>query len=409
VATRGYQQALASGGATPTTNSSSATWVDNVTATFNLDASSTYLIMGYFEEQVNNTTAADGMVRLFDGTTALTTAQARHISSDASEWIPFNLVAIITTTSAATPTLALQHKLSATSSGRLSNARNGVIVALKLGANDASMSNDTQGTSSANPGAWTDYAPASGTSTLTFTPGSTGDYLILAFAEGGYSSTADGAVITLLCEDGTTRVASSYYVPVNTGNRCSYFTAVKRAGLTAAAQTFKLQHARQRSGTGTSSLYNVRMVALRLSDFDSSNSTEDATSRTTTSASYVDMGTTQTDTLTSAIDYLLLASWWEGTNNNSILHSSRLTDGTNVYNEAQRKETFHAGEPNWGQMILVPRVLAGSGASVTHKVQAKITSVLTDTMTEHRLHMLQLQASGGGGAPAEWQPRVIMV
>lgn len=392
MATRTYQQTL--GSATAVTNSSSSTYVNQCSATFSLDASATYLVLGYMEGQVNNTTATDGQYRLFDGTTALCSANFRHVSSDASEWTPINLCALITTTGAVTPTLSLQAKLASTGSSRIVSTRNGVIFAIKLGANDASFTNDVSGTSTANPGSWTDYNPASGTKVLTFTPGSSGDYLIFAFCTQTYSAATDGSILTLLCEDGSTQVMTSYWVPNNSGNKQSYCGVAKRASLAASSQSFKLQHSRQRSASGTSTLDQVRMVALRLDDFNGDTHTEDTSSATTTSASYVDMGSTRTDTLTNAIDYLLLASWWEGTNNNSILHSSRLTDGTNVYNESQRKELYHAGEPNWGQMICVPHVVTGAGSSVTHKVQGKITSVLTETMTEHRLHVLQLMTSG---------------
>lgn len=392
MASRVYHSAVASG----STNTQSATvQTDHVTLTFTPDASSTYLILGYCETQVDNNAARDTQVRLWDDT-ASAELELSNIEMDAAggtEWYPVSFAYLASFGgSPSSQSYKIQHKLESTNTNTDSWCRNGSLVALKLAADDASMSNDGTHASSSNPGTWTDYDAASGTDNLTFTPGTSGDYLILAFARLAYSATSNGAQLRLLCEDGSTAVATTRWCPTDSTIRPTWAAAVKRTSLAASSQTFKLQHSRTNSGAGTSTLDYVRMVALRLDGFEANTATQDTGADTTTSASYVDLGDTRADTLASGIDYLLLATADVENNTISVDTSVKLTDSTNTYAEA----VIHAEVADRGLSFLVPRVVTGSGASVTHKFQGASNGTATLSLDEHRLFVLQVETSASG-------------
>jgi hypothetical protein len=393
VATRVYHSSDNSGG---NTNTQSATvFTVHRTLTFTPAANSSYLLLGYCETQVDNSATRDSQVILYDETTPtqLRATQVEMNQNDGAEWWPCSLASVVTFgESPSEMTYTIKHKLESTVTDADSVCRNGTLVALKLDAADASMVNSGSATSTANPGLWTDYNAASGDDALIFTPGSTGDYLVLAWARCSYSATTNGAQIELLCEDGTTEVALQRWVPTDSTTLATYAAAVKRPSLTAAEQTFKLRHARAVSGSGTSTLAEVTMVALRLDAMNGNTATEDTGADTTTSATYVDLGDTRADTLASGIDYLLIATADYESDTGGVDTSLLLTDSTNTYAEP----VFDSGVAARGRTFLVPRVITGAGASVTHKFQGKSNGTATLSLDEHRLYVLQVEASASG-------------
>jgi hypothetical protein len=394
VATRVYQQAVGAGD----TNTQSATvWADQVSDSFDLDALSDYLLIAFLESQVDINAARDTQVRLYDDTSATVLAAQNNemIGTTGTEWPPHTLAAIVTTGgSPETRTLKVQHKLESTLTDTDSWARKGRLVALKLGAADEWMSNDDTYTSSSNPGTWTDYAPATGDTDLTFTPGSTGDYLVLAFGRIKAGSTTGGAYVRMLCEDGTTAVGNLRWVPGDSTSLRAFAVATKRSSLAASAQTFKLQHSRVTDGTNSSTIDQVRMVALRLDGFESNTATEDATTDSATTSSYADLGDTRTDTLTSGLDYLVLGCATSETGSGAVLMGMQFTDGTNIYSTSE-----FIAQQNRGFSALIPVIVTGAGASVTHAWQGRAVSSQLN-MIEHRIFVLGVEAAAGGDATA---------
>jgi len=385
---RGY---FADSGGGDTTTQSATVQTDHRTLTFTGDASSTYLIIGYVESQVDINAARDTQVRLYDDTAAVSVYDTNFECrlTTGVEWRPLTFAYLFTTTGSPVPqTFKLQHKLESTLTNADSVCRNGSLIALKLNSGtDFTATSDSAATATSSPGTWTDY-----TTSLTFTATSD-DYLIIAVARCAYSATTNGARIRMLCEDTTTGVADTEWVPSDSTTKVTYAAMVKRT-LTAGSVTFKLQHSRAVAGSGTSTLDFVRYVALRLSDFDSTQVTQDTGADTTTSATYADLGDTHTQTLTSGIDYLMLASANSTIDTTSVTFGLKVTDGTTTFAEP----AVSPGVTGKGFAAVVPKIISGSGSSTTHKVQGISNGTATLTLAEHRIAMLQVEAAVANAA-----------
>ncbi len=120
--------------------------------------------------------------------------------------------------------------------------------------------------------------------TLTFTPATTGDYLIIYSAQTQIATVSSGVEV-ILTHSGTDYGLSQQEAKDST----DYFAhmGMVKLNLANSSQTFILTF-RRNVASGTAGIKNARVVALRLDEF---HSTSDATQRTqqnTTSATYVD-------------------------------------------------------------------------------------------------------------------------
>lgn len=392
MATRVYHASGNSEGNTAVTSDS--VYGDHRVLTFTPDASSTYVILAYCETQTNTATI-DTQVRLWDATASasIDSTNVEMAVGTSVEWPPVTLMAIMTFGgSPSSQTVKIQHKMETASGGVESRCRNGTIVALKLGADDVTAFNNTAHNSTADSTAWTDYNDTgAGNDALVFTPPSTGDYLIIAQARFSSSATNADGRLRMLCEDGTTAVGYIEHRQHETVNTRTWGATVLRTGLTAAAHTFKLQHGRLIDGIGTQTINSWRMVGLRMSGFDDNDHTQDVVADTTGSTTWVDIGDTHTQTLDS-VDYLLLSSFVLTAPQSTSNADLKLTDGTNTFAEV----SFRPATNSKRVAALIPRLVAGAGASTTHKYQAQIATAATLTLNEHRFHMLQVEASAGG-------------
>lgn len=391
MATRDYVSAVQAAA----TNTTSATvWNDNTSVTLT-SKTGDWLIMASGVTQVDNASSASSQVRLFNDTDAvsLDDGQMEMALATGVEWEPFFLMAIVALGgSPVTKTYSLEHKLTATGASRDSWVDNGSIVALKLTAADASVSDDANSASTANPGAWTSHATA-----LTFTPGSTGDYLIVAKVKLD-GANANGALrAALLLEDATTRVGEHEWSTTDaTNSQPSEVWMVKR-NLAASSQSFVLQHGRTAAGSNTSTMSNLRMVALRLDEFNGTAvTTEDTVRDTSTSATLVDLGDTATAP-TSSDDWLVLANAEVDINATAVIAQGKFLFGSTTLLHAQFQHA--ATGRTTGHMIGAVFVeVAPAGETV--KIQGAADGTNTVGVDEHRFYVLGLEAAGGTNANA---------
>lgn len=253
------------------TTTTSSTYGDKASVTFTPDASSNYLIL-WCCRLSNSTATIDGLLRLRDDTAASNLGELNLESQDTSSTAGSNepVFGSARWTSGGSPssqTFSVEFASNGgTNTTRVSQC---AIYVMKMDSADEYAESLAQSdTTSGSPQDKT---------TLTFTPASQGDYLIIATAEGKGNTTSANDI--LLLDHASTTYASKGRRPKDSGNWMPWGTIVK-LNLTASSKTFKIQWADE-NGAVTSSIRNARITALRLSAFSNVYYAEDR-SRTTT-------------------------------------------------------------------------------------------------------------------------------
>lgn len=212
---------------------------------------------------------------------------------------------------------------------------------------------------------WT--SPTSATAqtacTLSFTPATAGDYLIIAsflpympgLPPSAYLTDGTSSTPTRLLENGTGTDA------INPTVLCWY-----RAGISG-AQNISLKIIDE-YGSATTGTAEVRMIAIRLDKFRSVRQTSLASDNIGAEASYT-TGLSQTFT-PSAGDHLTLAAWTEQTNATGTSAAVQLLDGATSVNEIIVDEG--AGSSDGNTPGFSHRIAAYTAASRTQALQRKI-------------------------------------
>lgn len=338
---------------TEVTNTSDVTWVSGLTYTFaaaDQDASSDYLVLWSCEVSPEST-SSDVQLRV---TQAGSTVAAGN--NEAKEGgTPVDYISqggFFRFQSASTPAdtayaIQIKNEVAGTDDF-LKNCRLSII---KLGANDAFVESTArvQTTSS------TFQAGAA----LSFTPPSSGDYIILASFQGDASSTTGKSEFRL--SDGTNTSWTLLYGPRDSNTITSGVMGWHRTSLTGSL-TYTLQY-RNSSAGNACGVSNQRIVALRLADFDNTWVTTLGSTSTGTQTTYTDALTlTQT---TQGRDHLELAAWAMLGDNTSQSHFTRfLSDATSV------DEHLHEAYVSDGHTRAFSQRIANlSAASHTWKIQ----------------------------------------
>jgi len=127
---------------------------------------------------------------------------------------------------------------------------------------------ESEGLSTTSSTSWQDKA------TLTFTPPSDGDYLIIATANYRGSSTSYDVKVRLIQDDIT--IHSDTIGRPGSGTTANYYTfgVMRKVTLSSTSHNFKIQYCSS-STSGTAGVNYAHVVAIRLSQFDSSYYVED--------------------------------------------------------------------------------------------------------------------------------------
>lgn len=274
----------------------SGAYADKVSLTFTPDASSTYyLIASWFMQQLTSTVRYVAGAFIESGTPT-TYQEILHDTHDTTEdyYAGGGLGIFTEGGSPASRTFKIQVKgENAAVSEKIKNAR---IIAIKKDSADQHVEQTTRQTRTANT-----YADITGAS-LTFTPASQGDYIIIAMAQYDMSAATDMGI--LMDIDGATYGEVIGRVQDTALNKYPYYF-VKRVNLTAASHTIKMRF--KSDGSATLGVDEIRIIALRADTFDNNYYDEETTRGTTTSTSYTDTSVSITQT-PSAVDHLILAS-----------------------------------------------------------------------------------------------------
>lgn len=279
------------------TSTSSSTFSDIQSLTFTPTASTDYLVLSSYE--VDAATGSHCYARLYHDTASSEKLHFVHRAAHASE-----LRQVCAFMVYEAPGSPVSQTFSTEFADRFNFVSHSMarrrMLALALTANDghSTLSSAFSTTSDAYQSAHT----------LTFTPSTSGDYLILACAQVGYSGT--GNPLVQLDTDGTTTHADTQVTDrgqhASAPSRRASFFAANVATLAAASKTITLQLKSSVSGQAVS-IDKACIVALRLDDFSETFTAEDHTGSSTTSATFVD-ALSDTQTLSTGEDYLFIGN-----------------------------------------------------------------------------------------------------
>lgn len=264
---------------------------DKTTLTFTPDANSSYVIIASWLMQESSTSGSVyGKLTRTTGT-AKDFNELIYLPKDATDYMAGGCVGVDSYgASPASQTYKIQYKSSSTFyTARIKEAK---IIAIKLTSQDNSAVAESRTTTTG-----TGYSDKT---TLTFTPESVGDYILLA------SATGDGASTSYdfrerIDVDGT-QYSTTNIEPAATAN-CYPWTTIKRVNLSASSHTIKIQYSTE-NATAAAGIAHARVVALRADRFSNNYYAESEGRSTTTSTSY-QTKTTLTQT-PQAADHLIL-------------------------------------------------------------------------------------------------------
>jgi hypothetical protein len=232
--------------------------------------------------------------------------------------------------------------------------KNAKIIAIKLNTADQNAVQESKTTTTGT--GWSDKT------TLTFTPATAGDYLILAVADMDSNSTTYDWKVQLLVD------ASAYSVTNienNDGSNTMPWIVCKKVTLTAASHTMKIQYATE-NASGTVGINNARIVAIRLSNYDSNSYGESDGESSTANTAYTDKTTL---TATPANDtHLILGCAGLGEDSISYNVSGQLIEGA-VSKCEHTQESKDATSRGYCFFTIYKATL--SATSTTWKIQYK--------------------------------------
>lgn len=372
---RQYYEAASSGEST----TASSTYQDKVTLGFTPDASSTYWLM--WSAQLTRTIAAGSgaKVRLFDGTT--TYGEQRFNPTNNAEYACVGGLGRLD--SGGSPSaVAIDIEYSDGNGAATGKIKNAVAIALKADAADQYA--ESTGVSTTGSDSWQDKT------TLTFTPATEGDYLIIAMGELSVSNMAITAQARLDV-DGSAQYATQtgggiasvdFYMPV---------AAMLKLTLSAASHSIKWQFRRTTAGAATANIRNARILALRMSSFDNAYYADDRTRDTYNADTAVQDQATLTQT-PQALDHLFMgAALIDGNNTSNNVNGYLDEDGTDLIAMPHRSGTRNAAVFGFDVRDL-------SASSHTWKTQYDTSNTGTTVgFAESALAVLQLEPSAGGG------------
>ena len=256
--------------------------------------------------------------------------------------------------------------------------RNVRVVVFELGANDVFVSPADFSTSS------TSYQDVA---TLTWTPPSTGDYLLLAT---GYVANSRGGARLLLTDGATVVNAQEDVSLITTVGGDSWGAIWRETALTASSKTAKIQY---RSYSGTANLRQVRLLAIRLDDLYGAQTTQDDADDAGTATSYTtsqSLAATGLDTATRPT--LVLAGLSISGNSTTLSVGGRLTEAGNA-RIATLFEADNASARNTSS-ALVALVSAQSGANITYNLdRISETSGVTATVRFAAIAVLETKVT----------------
>jgi hypothetical protein len=364
---------------TESSHTGDTSYYDHQSLTFTPAASTSYLFVYSCQHNYSSSTGLASL-RLYDDTNAVTMAEDINQTTSTSEYKnSFGMAKWDAGASPVSTTFKVQGK--ASNSGHTIKIKNGSLLALALGANDQWAASDSESTT-------TSGTPQTKT-TLSWTPGSAGYYLIIAYAEVSNShSTGQQTIVKL--SDGTTAYAEASETKKSTSDYIRWGTATVQN--LSGSQTWTIQYS---SGSGTTAkIRNARIVALRLSDFDNYYSAEDRTRSTHTGdTSYQDKLTLTTTPLN--LEHVGIGVGMLDMSATTVQGQGQAIEGATTANQEHVVRMTNTNKESTF-LTLYRKTLAAS--STTWKIQYATSNQFQDVgISDTMLVLLQTEASPAGG------------
>lgn len=365
---RQFYYAESTGESTTTTT---GTYQDKTTLTFTPDASSTYFVIATWLIYSASTNSARRAFSKFRNDTAgtdfnlLKQQQTRANGQRVGASIAIEAFG----GSPASQDYKIQYVAeSAQGTAKIQQAR---VIALKKAATDESAESNTRDTTTS-----TSYQDKT---VLTFTPASTGDYIVIAVADIDYASNSTNAVTVALDVDGTEYTAADHFGDTGVGANLWPWASLAKVNLSNASHTIKIKY-KAGGGSITAGIANAKIVALRADTLENNYFAEQRTRQTTTNASYQDELTlTQTP---QAVNHLMFVA---GMKDNTQANAQGLEGATSFGEVTDGQVT--GGEENmlfhmWSESL--------AASSTTWKIQLKSNGVATAGIDEMAISVIQL-------------------
>lgn len=223
--------------------------------------------------------------------------------------------------------------------------------------------------------------------TLTFTPGSSGDYLIVAFAEITGSGATYSAFVKLLHDTASNDYGEVSKEPEDSGEYTSWGTMVKLT-LGASSQTFKIQYRGEQPNVQTYYIQRARILAIRLDTLVNSYYAESRSRSTTTSTTLQDKATL-TQTPQAEEHVILMCSLLDGSSTNTDMESDFVEGATSLMPENEEPNDTSDTYPRF---LVYSKTLSAS--STTWKTQYNSeSSSATTGISESAIAVLQTGGS----------------
>ena len=264
-------------------------------------------------------------------------------------------------------------------------AKDARIWALELGANDKFVNGSSTPQADSSASSFTDLTSGS----LTFTPGSTGDYLILSSLEMNGSTSTLG--LFALDEDGAIPGDTAQVLLSDTTTWLP-LTTFDVINLDTSSHTIKIKF--DTNGAITWNGRRGRVIALRLSDFEQSYTNENRTASSGSGTSYT-TASSLNPTIVNAVKHVVLASWWHGENSTTSSTYSQFTNGTTVFAENIYETQSGTSTIRKAPAVAYEATLA-AGSGVTWSIQRKSETAIFSNIDETIIAILQIEAAGGG-------------
>lgn len=219
--------------------------------------------------------------------------------------------------------------------------------------------------------------------TLTFTPSTTGDYLVIAMAEIAKDDSNSSTNVKL--DYNSTAYGETTKEPEDADDYMSWGTMV-RLNLTNSSKTFKIQY--HANGTNTAAIRNARILAIRLDTMDNEYYAETRSRSTTTSTSLQDR-VTLTQTPVAKEHVIFMTSVMDSDSLNDDYNHRFLEGATTILDTNEEPNDTSDEHP---QFVVYSSTLAAS--STTWKTQYS-TAGSTAGIAESAIAIIQTEDAGG--------------
>lgn len=260
-------------------------------------------------------------------------------------------------TAASTPVdVAFKIQLAVETATNTGKAKDGRLNILKLGANDKFATSVTRVTTTS--GTFQDSA-----CTITFTPPSSGDYILIATALMDVNPTTGSAKFRI--SDGTNLSGEMGLRGIKDTTSRTAGMIIWRQNAVSGSKTYTVQYNSDNGDGATVGISEMRLLILRVADFDAVHFDALGADSAGTQTTYT---TLVSETFTpSGNDHFTLASWRFGNDTNTISSYVQFLDGSDVVAESIREPTAAAGR--W--MGLGARIATYPASSRTMAIQRK--------------------------------------